>query len=491
MQSFKNISIKNKLILIQSVTAFFAILICSVIFVINDISTFKESSVRKMYSIARIVGDNSASALVFTDQESANKVLHRLDKEPDIKGALIIDKTGKDFGKYARAGEDAASYVLSNSTQTVSHAFSGKNMMVTYKIFQENEYLGTLILKVELTDLNKIVSNYIIAAALVLLAGLMAAFLISVFLQRAISSRLSFLVSKTKTISETGNYSIRVSSEGKDEISTLSQEFNNMLEQIESMESSLEKRIKERTLELETANKEMESFSYSVSHDLRAPIRAINGFGEVLAKKNSDQLDADGKEYLKTIIHEAGRMGQLIDDLLVFSRLGKKEIQKTSFDMNLLAKKAVDEVLNLSQEKYNAKITVKDLPAADCDVALMNQVFINLISNALKYSKPNPNPVIEIGASADKNVVTFYVKDNGVGFDMKHYNKLFGVFQRLHGAEEFEGTGIGLAIVQKIISRHYGKVWAEAKINEGATFYFSLPKKNASASLSTSTSARS
>lgn len=227
---------------------------------------------------------------------------------------------------------------------------------------------------------------------------------------------------------------------------------------------------------LKASNNELESFSYSVSHDLRAPVRAIDGFTRILEKKYANLLDEEGKGYLNIVIGETKRMGKLIDDLLAFSRIGKKEIQKTTVDMNTVVKEIIAEVLNLAEQKYNARIIVHDLPPARCDSSLIQEVWLNLISNALKFSCPKPEPVVEIGSIADANSTSYYIKDNGVGFDMKYYEKLFGVFQRLHGSTEFAGTGIGLAIVHRIIISHHGKVWAEGKVNEGATFYFSLPK---------------
>lgn len=240
----------------------------------------------------------------------------------------------------------------------------------------------------------------------------------------------------------------------------------------------LNKELEEKVQELEISNKEMESFSYSVSHDLRAPVRAISGFAKMLEKKYDPKFDEEGKDLLNTITSESTRMGRLIDDLLTFSRLGKKEIQKSKIDMTALAKEVVDELLKLGEQKYKAKITVNILLPAYCDRVLIRQVLVNLISNSLKYSFPKPAPLIEVGSFSEENFLVYYVKDTGVGFDMKFYDKLFGVFQRLHDPEQFTGTGIGLSIVKRIIIRHGGRVWAEGKIDEGATFYFSLPKSS-------------
>lgn len=243
-------------------------------------------------------------------------------------------------------------------------------------------------------------------------------------------------------------------------------------EKILNLNNELEKNIEM----LKIANTELEAFSFSVSHDLRAPIRAISGFSGIMKKNYSEKFDENGKTMLSMIDSEAVRMGKLIDDLLSFSRTGRKELQKSLVDMTLLAKSVADEVLRLAEEKYNAKITVKDLLPSNADSTLIHQVFVNLISNALKFSKPKTEPEIEIGSFSEPNENVYFVKDNGVGFDMKFYDKLFVVFQRLHSTEDFKGTGIGLAIVKRIISRHGGRVWAEGKVNEGATFYFSLPK---------------
>lgn len=238
----------------------------------------------------------------------------------------------------------------------------------------------------------------------------------------------------------------------------------------------LNQELENKISELEISNREMESFSYSVSHDLRAPIRAINGFSKLLEKQYAPKFDEEGKSLLGTITGEAIRMGQLIDDLLAFSRLGKKEIQKSKVNMTDLANEVINETLRIQEHGHNAKITLDNLPDAACDRGLIKQVFVNLIGNALKYSSQNPNPTIHIGSNSEKNTTVYYVRDNGVGFDMKFYDKLFGVFQRLHNPQEFSGTGIGLAIVKRIIVRHGGKVWAEGIVNNGATFYFSLPR---------------
>lgn len=226
--------------------------------------------------------------------------------------------------------------------------------------------------------------------------------------------------------------------------------------------------------QLLAVNKELEAFSYSVSHDLRAPLRAINGYAEILNEDYGTKLDDEGKRIIEIIRDNATKMGMLIDDLLAFSRLGRKEIQKSNIDMNELTKEVLVDINK--PIAHSAEIKIDKLHEAKADYGLLRQVMFNLISNAVKYSSKKKNPVVEISSEEKNGEIIFSVKDNGAGFDIRYVDKLFSVFQRLHSQDEFEGTGVGLAIVQRIISRHKGRSWAEGKVNEGAIFYFSLPK---------------
>ncbi|MBK5214989.1 MAG: PAS domain-containing protein [Flavobacteriaceae bacterium] len=225
--------------------------------------------------------------------------------------------------------------------------------------------------------------------------------------------------------------------------------------------------------QLQAANKELEAFTYSVSHDLRAPLRAVNGYAQMLNEDYGTKLDEEGKRIIETIRDNALKMGILIDDLLSFSRLGRKEIQMKVIDMNELTKEVLVDI-NKSIA-HSAEIKIGKLHKAKADYGLLRQVMFNLISNAVKYSSKKKNPVVEISSEEKNGEIIFSVKDNGAGFDMRYADKLFGVFQRLHSQDEFEGTGVGLAIVQRIISRHKGRSWAEGKVNEGANFYITLP----------------
>lgn len=235
-----------------------------------------------------------------------------------------------------------------------------------------------------------------------------------------------------------------------------------------------EEEIQRYAAKLENANKELETFAYSISHDLRTPLRAIDGFSRILLEDYTEKLDDEGKRILNVISKNTLRMGQLIDDILSFSRLGRKEMSLAEIDMKQLAGSVVNELTSIDKN-LDINILIDPLPSARGDAAMIRVVFVNLIANAIKFTGPRNTAHIKIGGRTENQENIYFVKDNGVGFDMQYKNKLFGVFQRLHSLEEFEGTGIGLSLVKQVIDRHNGRVWAEGKVDEGAIIYFTLP----------------
>lgn len=250
-------------------------------------------------------------------------------------------------------------------------------------------------------------------------------------------------------------------------------QFERQLHEAEKRE--LERRVQIRTSQLALVNSELEAFAYSISHDLRAPLRHLDGYAGLLESRYRHSLDERGKHYVDTIAGSARHMGELIDDLLQFSRTGQADMHRERINMNQVLRAALT-VLKDSFAGRNIDWVIGDLPSVRGDYALLRQVWVNLLENAAKYTEQVKVPRVEIGSREEDEEIVFSVSDNGVGFDMQHASKLFGVFQRLHSQDEFEGTGIGLAIVKRIITRHGGRVWAESRPNEGATFYFSLPK---------------
>jgi len=323
-----------------------------------------------------------------------------------------------------------------------------------------------------LTGLSGFLNWIIIAGVTLLIVGIITAWIMS----RNITKPLNMLTEATAAISR-GNYTSYVTDElyGSYELRKLAIAFNIMAGEIRLMHNNLENKVEERTAQLENVNKELEAFSYSVSHDLRTPLRAINGYSVMLSEDYEGKLDDNGKRMIRNIISNAKMMGQLIDDLLSFSKLGKKELVRSRVNMQALVEDIADELLQQEPEgKY--KVIIEALPAADADQVMIRQVVLNLLGNAIKYTAKKISPEIEVGFTDEPHSTVYYVKDNGAGFNMAYADKLFGVFQRLHSVEDFEGSGVGLALAKRIILKHNGEIWADARENAGATFYFRLPK---------------
>lgn len=287
-----------------------------------------------------------------------------------------------------------------------------------------------------------------------------AAVAAAVFFTTSITRRIDVLVDNTRRIEQRQPLSPLLG--GKDEIAHLDARLH-------AMESTLTT----NRHDLESLNSELEAFSYSVSHDLRAPLRAVNGYARMLGEDYSEALDAEGKRYVATIRGEAERMGRLIDDLLTFSRLGRNALQLATIDISGLVRDALAQIS--AADDPRVRIELDSPPPALADRAMLRQVFVNLLSNAIKFSSKKAEALVEIGGSRGATENTYWVRDHGAGFDMRFAEKLFGVFQRLHAATEFEGTGVGLAIAQRVISRHGGRIWAESEEGSGASFFFTLP----------------
>lgn len=300
---------------------------------------------------------------------------------------------------------------------------------------------------------------------------IIAAFLINLliaaaaarFFTRNITERLKLLVENTARIPSGG--ALHPPQPGSDEIASLDQHFHEMAIALQ-----------EGRQQLEETNNDLESFSYSVSHDLRAPLRAIDGYAQMVEEDSGEVIGEDGRRHLAIVRNEAARLGRLIDDLLTFSRLGRRELTRSEIDMNVLVAETFKEVRRSSPPDLDVTLQVTTLPPASGDRILLRQVLINLIGNAVKFSQHTRAPSVIVSAMEQEGETIYSVRDRGAGFDQRFATKLFGVFQRLHAEEEFPGTGVGLAIVRRIVERHGGRVWAESEIGKGATFYFTLPK---------------
>jgi signal transduction histidine kinase len=485
-------SISRKLLFVVLATTGSALVITGAAMGFYDLHTFRQRFVDDLAAQADILGRAAAPALDFADPNSAQEYVELLEAKPSIIGAAIYTAAGGLFATYA-AIEDVEFPPL---PEPDGQRIQDNEVAVFKRIVSNDEILGTVYIRAEHGLADRLL-GYLGIIGMVMAFSLFAALLMSRWLQRAITQPIFEITSVARNVVEQRDFSVRAPKTTDDEIGLLVDAFNGMLGEIGSrtatLESSnrqleqaeqrlrelnteLEERVAARTAELEAANKDLEGFSYSVSHDLRAPIRAIQGFCTLFKGDHGDQLDAEAQRKLGIIASEAARMGALIDDLLAFSRLGRKAIRPTQLDMTALAKSVVKRLLNGNEEtKYDLRIS--SMPSAVGDQALMEQVWTNLLSNAIKFSSHKENSVIEVGGISDEREYVYFVRDNGAGFDPRHCARLFGVFQRLHHDSEFPGTGVGLALVQKIVSRHGGRVWGDGKLGEGATFHFTLPKE--------------
>jgi light-regulated signal transduction histidine kinase (bacteriophytochrome) len=303
--------------------------------------------------------------------------------------------------------------------------------------------------------------------AVLLLVGGLAVLAIGVLLERTILSRLSALSKSVRNISESGDVTARTELAGQDELATLSNDINNMLASLEHQEEALRK-----------SNQELEQFAYVASHDLQEPLRKVQAFSERLATKYADKLDDDGKLYIARMQDAAGRMRVLIQDLLVYSRVRSKGQEFVAVDLNEIVKGVVSD-LEVRLEQSGGRVEVGTLPTIQADPMQMRQVFQNLIGNALKFKKAEVAPVVKVLAKQTASGHTLLVQDNGIGFEQQYAERIFEIFQRLHGRGDYEGTGMGLAIVKKILERHVGSIRAESEPGKGTRFTLTLPKLEA------------
>jgi signal transduction histidine kinase len=440
----------------------------------------------------RIIAANSTASLAFANEADARELLSALRVDPHIVAAVLYDKGGRQFAAYpANVAGDAVPAVPGPD----GYRFE-RGLLIGFQpvVVAGSQRLGTLYLA---SDLRAIYDTFRLSGVIglaVLAVALLAAYLLSRVLQRTISQPILALAETAKAVSTRQDYSVRAPQVGADELGVLTNAFNQMLARIQDQDravrenaAQLEQRVADRTHELEerneslrrnaaellAANTELDAFAYSVSHDLRAPLRSIDGFSQILLEDYSEKLDEAGRESLQRVRAASQRMGTLIDDLLKLARVTRAEIRTEDVDLSGMAREIAADLQRTTPERQ-VEFEIAPGLTARGDTRLLRVALDNLLRNSWKYTAKQPAPRVEFRSADANGGRTFMVRDNGAGFDMKYADKLFGVFQRLHSAADFEGTGIGLATVRRIINRHGGRIWAEGAVDQGATFYFTL-----------------
>ena len=440
----------------------------------------------------RIIAANSTASLAFANEADAREILSALRADPHILAAVLYDKSGHVFAGYP-AG--VAGDVVPAAPGPDGYRFE-RGRLIGFQPVEEtgSQRLGTLYLA---SDLGAIYETFQLSGVIglaVMAVALLAAYLLSTVLQGTISQPILALAQTAQAVSTRQDYSVRAPRLGTDELGTLTDAFNQMLgriaeqqDELQRYAADLERRVEERTHELQernealrrnaaellAANTELDAFAYSVSHDLRAPLRSIDGFSQILLEDYAEKLDEAGRESLQRVRAASQRMGTLIDDLLKLARVTRAEFRTEDVNLSDIARDIVADLQRATPERQVEFAIAPGLKARG-DARLLRVVLDNLLRNSWKYTAKQPAPRVEFRSADANGDKAFMVRDNGAGFDMKYADKLFGVFQRLHAASDFEGTGIGLATVRRIINRHGGRIWAEGAVDQGATFYFTL-----------------
>jgi signal transduction histidine kinase len=492
MSPLRDWPIKQKLTAMLVLISGLVLLLTSAAFAAYQYWSLRQATRDALSVRGRIIAANSTASLAFSNEADARELLSALRADAHIVAAALYDQDGHVFAAYpANVAGDA----VPPAPGPDGYRFE-RGYLVGFQPVEEagSQRLGTLYLA---SDLQAVYETFRLSGVIglaVLAVALLAAYLLSMVLQGAISQPILTLAETAAAVSTRQDYSVRAPKLGEDELGALTDAFNGMLGRIQEQDrelrrhaTDLEQRVEARTHELQernetlrlnaaellAANQELDAFAYSVSHDLRAPLRSIDGFSQILLEDYAAQLDEAGRDSLRRVRTATQRMATLIDDLLKLARVTRVEMRTQQVDLSAMAQDIVAD-LQRADAARQVECTIAPGLEARADPPLLRVALENLLRNSWKYTAKQPHPRVEFGSIEANGGRAFMVRDNGAGFDMKYMDKLFGVFQRLHSATEFEGTGVGLATVRRIITRHGGRIWAEAAVDQGATFYFTL-----------------
>ena len=490
--SLRDWPIKKKLTAILLLVSSLVLLLTSAAFVTYEVLAIRRTTLKNLSTLGRVIASNSTASLAFANEADAREILSALKAEPHVVAAGLYDKNGRLFTRYpAGLPLDA----LPPAPERDGYRFEEGYVIGLEPVAEVgNPRLGTLYLKSDMQAVSRTLRLSAAIGAGVMAISLLTAYFLAALLQGRISQPILALAEAAAAVSTRQDYSVRAPKLGEDELGTLTDAFNQMLGRIEDQNrelrryaTELEQRVTDRTHELEernealrrnaaellAANTELDAFAYSVSHDLRAPLRSIDGFSQVLLEDYSAQLDEAGRDSLQRVRAASQRMATLIDDLLKLARFTRSEMRTEAVDLSKIAQDIAADLQRSTPERQVEFAIAPGLEARG-DARLLRVALENLLRNSWKYTAKQPRPRIEFGSVQENGERVFRVRDNGAGFDMQYADKLFGVFQRLHSPAEFEGTGVGLATVRRIITRHGGRIWAEGVVDRGATFYFTL-----------------
>jgi signal transduction histidine kinase len=476
-------SIADKLMRMTLVVSGMALLLAYVSFLAYDLYSLRQELITALSTEANIIGANCITALMFDDRVAAQNTLAALRNSPQIRAAVIVRPDGTEFARYLRtpsAGFEFTDRLTLSETQR--YWTKGRNILFGSRIQFQGGWVGTVYLIAETGDVARRAERFGLISAGMLLLCFTIALLSTSAVRHLVSDPLTGLARTAQIVTRKKDYSVRAKlPASSDELSFLVQSFNEMLEQIqardralEATRSELEQRVDERTAELSATNKELEAFSYSVAHDLRGPLQHINNIAYLLQHSTSEGLDPDARMLVERLIEGSNRMSALIDDLLNLSRASSHPLHRTPIDLSHIAESITT---RLKAENNHRQVNIKVAKGAQvfADEGLMEVVLENLLGNAWKYTSKIDSAEIDFGYDEEEDGTVYFVHDNGAGFNPRYADRLFRPFQRLHSQSEFSGTGVGLATAYRIITRHGGRIWARGNIDQGATFYFTLP----------------
>jgi signal transduction histidine kinase len=481
-------SIKNRVRAVILLSTCIVLFATAIAFTIYEIISFKSQLARNMATHAAIVADTTRVALAFDAREAAIEVLAALRAEPDITAAILFESSGEVFASYPTALPPGA---LPKSIENEGHRFTNRDLILFEPVIHENRRVGTLFMRCSLRALYERLLNYVVILTIVLAASVGFTFLLSTVLQRRITEPIVSLMDTMRAVAQKGTYQVRAQKVTTDEVGVLTDSFNQMLDQLQQREAALlkareeleqhqqrlERTVDERTAALRDTVQQLETFSYSIAHDMRAPLRTMNNFAGFLCSEESERLSEQGREYLQRIMTGAERLDALINDVLDYSRVSKGEVRLERVSLSEVVSHTIGEYPHLQAKA--ALIEVREpLHPVIGNSSLLRQCISNLLGNALKFVAKEQRPHVVVRTEPAGKRVRLWIEDNGIGIPADERKNLFGLFHRLSTSTGYPGTGVGLATVKRAMERMNGTVGVESEGGAGSRFWIELPAAN-------------